>query len=145
MNKLWRRCLNVFIIVFTVLAVSYTFVGHAAKQSTQVSWNQYSDKAFKRASYEKRLVFLYGYVPWCHFCQRMQSTLNDPNVVSILSTRFVPIKINLEQETAIADQYDINAYPTIVIIDGNRNVVEKFSGYMSADSLAAKLNSISGR
>lgn len=138
----YRNMLIFFIAIFTL---SYSVIGDAARQnSQQINWHRYSEQAFKKAAYEKRLILLYGYVSWCHFCKRMQSTFQDPSVVQLINSRYIPVKVNLEQESTIANQYDISTFPTIIILDGKHNVVDKFSGYMPANSLVAKLQAVSG-
>jgi len=87
-----------------------------------------------RAKAENKLIFLDFYTTWCLPCRVM-----DDEVFSLASTgntmnkNFISYKVNAEKENGptLATVFEVYAYPTLLFLDGDGNVLERKDGSLS--------------
>jgi len=105
------------------------------------------------------------YTSWCGWCKVMdKKTFTDPEVVTYLNENYVLIKFNAEQREPITfkgETYEWTkrgrngtnqlalkmmsgraAYPTMVYLDENREVIQSVPGYKKPDQLLADLRKL---
>lgn len=108
----------------------------APTQSTlnYIPWDYSYENAMATARNQNKLVLMDFYTDWCGACKKMDSeTFVDPAVIAE-AQNFVTVKINAEQRTDLAQQYNVQAYPTFVIADGSGNVrYNEAGGYAPAN------------
>jgi len=108
-----------------------------------LSWSEVRAKAKK----ENKYIFLDIFATWCVPCKMMEKQVyaND-SVGAYFSSQFISVKVQMDQTKsdnamvrswyATADSlktaYDITAYPTILFLSPNGNIVLKSVGYSSA-------------
>lgn len=99
------------------------------------------EKAKKEAAKSGKLVFIDAYTDWCGPCKRMAATtFQDPEVGAFFNENFVNIKVEMEKDadgTEIAKRYRVSAYPTMLIVDGNGNLVKSVVGFKTKEQLMA--------
>lgn len=82
------------------------------------------------------------YADWCGPCRLLAPTLQR------LSTEFADrariVKVNIDREPELADQYQVESIPTLVFVAGGR-VVGRTSGVASEASLRNALSQLAGR
>ena len=79
--------------VAALLAV--VFFSPSVRASPPIPWQDWSDTVFDRARAEGRLVLLDLGAVWCHWCHVMEeTTYKDPEVVSLIQTRFVAVRVD---------------------------------------------------
>ena len=62
----------------------------------------------------------------------------------------VPVRVDSEEQVArgglkgaeLAERYNIDVYPTIVVIDGNGNEVARNSGFMPAEEFLSWIDAV---
>jgi thiol:disulfide interchange protein len=65
------------------------------------------------------------YTDWCRWCDSLDAnTYSDSLVISLLSDNIF-VKINAEVDTALADQFGVSGYPTIVIAKSNGEEIDR--------------------
>ena len=87
-----------------------------------------------QAKAENKLIFLDFYTTWCLPCRVM-----DEEVFSLASTGaaidkdFISYKINAEKGNGptLATVYNVYAYPTLLFLDADGNVLERKDGSLS--------------
>jgi thioredoxin-related protein len=133
-NNAMRKIKNVlFVLLF--LMVGFAHAG------TAIKWANYSKDAFAQAKKEHRLVLIYGKAEWCHWCQKMLSTTwADPAVVQLVTAHYVPVTVDIDSDDALAKQYDINATPTIILVDPNGKTLKFLPGYSTPQEMANDLS-----
>lgn len=134
-----------------ILSIGFMFVilmTSASSQSESEINFQHIDLTEAKAQAVKtgKYIFIDCYTDWCGPCKRMAATsFKDPRVAAVFNKQFINIKIEMEKdkdgpETAL--QYKIKAYPTLLIIDGQGNLVKQAIGMQSADGLIALAKSV---
>ncbi|MBC7417789.1 MAG: thioredoxin family protein [Pedobacter sp.] len=95
------------------------------------SWNL----AVKKAKLEQKLIFVDAYAIWCGPCKLLKSTtFKDANVAGFFNKNFVNLSIDMEkgEGLALSEKWQIDAYPTLMILDANGKLVLSSIGYLQA-------------
>jgi thiol:disulfide interchange protein len=97
-------------------------VAQAQPTLNYIPWDYSYENAMATARNQNKLVLMDFYTDWCGVCKKMDSeTFVNPAVIAE-AQNFVTIKINAEQRTDLAAQYNVSKYPTFIIADGSGNV-----------------------
>ena len=104
------------------------------------------EAAMKKSSKSGKLIFIDAYTDWCIPCKKMASTsFMDEEVGEVFNANFINLKVEMEKEAdgqQIAARYRVNSYPTLLIIDGDGNLVKQLIGFQSKDRLLALAESV---
>ena len=98
------------------------------------------EKAVQQAKKEQKLIFLDGYTTWCGPCKMLSSKIfPQEKVGTFFNANFVNAKVDMEkgQGIELAKKYNVRAYPTLLFIDENGEVVHTIVGSLSANELIA--------
>jgi thioredoxin-related protein len=93
----------------------------------------------------EKLGFLYFTTDWCGWCKKLQKdTFSDREFVEYTETHFVPYYVNAEKNAGpeLRTLYKVNAYPTVVIIDGEGRMIDMIIGYKLPEPYLAELKRI---
>ncbi|MCA9347597.1 thioredoxin family protein [Candidatus Saccharibacteria bacterium] len=82
----------------------------------------YSSSVIAETSGTKILFF---HAPWCPQCRSLESDINSKGVPSGVTI----IKVDYDSNQALRQQYGVTLQTTIVKIDDNGNLVDKFVAY----------------
>lgn len=85
-------------------------------------WNSILAKAGK----ENKIVFLDAYTTWCGPCKWMAAnTFTNEDVAEFFNQNFVNAKIDMEKGEGpeLAKRYGVNAYPTLLFVSSNGDLV----------------------
>ena len=86
---------------------------------------------------------------WCPSCKMMEdSTFVNPGVIE-KADRFIPVRIDVDRQKDIADEYKSNArkyggigIPNILFMTPRRRRLKHRIGYMDAAALTAVMDSV---
>ena len=132
MIRLFSLCL---LVLFT--ATSFTPAddeGGVGIKFTEARWAD----VLKQAKAQKKVIFLDAYASWCGPCKMLQKNVfTQKSVGDLFNKKFINVKMDMEkgEGLSLAQVYPLEAYPTLLFIDGNGRVVKKAIGYMPADDL----------
>jgi len=90
-------------------------------------------EALEQAKKEKKYVFLDIYATWCGPCKKLKKeTFKDEEVGDYYNKNFINIAIDGETEEGrkLMSFYNINSYPTLLIVDSDGKVKTRHSGFM---------------
>ncbi len=132
----------------TILAIAVTFSAltksHATPPKTKVGEKgitfieQDWDKALKQAKAEKKLVFLDIYATWCGPCKMLKkNTFTDDKVGDFFNKNFINVSVDGEKGVgpSLAQKFGIQAYPSLIVADGDGNPVLFTMGYIPPETL----------
>jgi len=108
--------------------------------------NKTFDQALKEARKSGKLIFIDAYTDWCGPCKRMAATsFKDPKVAAVYNKNFINLKVEMEKDKdgpELARRYRVKAYPTLLIVDANGDLVKQAIGMKNSDQLIALANSV---
>lgn len=100
------------------------------------------DAAFAAAREQHKPVFLYWGAVWCPPCHQLKSSVfNRPDFIA--KTRlFVPVYLDGDEAGAQkwGDTFRVTGYPTLVVLDDNRNEIMRIAGGMDLSQYANVLD-----
>lgn len=135
MRKMIQLFLFSTMTLGTSLLTAQTFnPSQSTVQSTpagQINWlNSYSDAVSSSQSTSKPIVILFTGTSWCPACMKLErDVIANPEFIRAVGDKFVFLKAEFPDysERAIKaspfkplmDQYGVNQYPTMVVINAN--------------------------
>jgi thioredoxin-like negative regulator of GroEL len=122
----WKTFLGV--IVLTVAAAAAR-----AGEEEAVKW-RYDYNAARREAQDKGLPLVLDFgTEHCFWCKRLDATtFQDPAVVRLMNGRFIPLKVDAEKESGLANYLRVQSYPTIVIAASDGKIYGTHEGYLDA-------------
>lgn len=96
------------------------------------------DEVLQKAATENQLVFIDVYATWCGPCKRMKATtFSNEALGGYLNDNFV--SATYDGETAegrkVMMRYQLNAYPSLLVLNEKGDLLTKFTGYHSVADL----------
>jgi thiol-disulfide isomerase/thioredoxin len=102
------------------------------------SWDDLLAKAKKQG----KPIFVDFYASWCGPCKMMDKyVFTDPTVGAYANLHYLAAKIDCEhgEGRTLAQQYEVSAYPTLVILKPDGTVIHRMVGMRDANGLLAEL------
>src|SRR5687768_8128996 len=100
-------------LVGCLLAFSCLFLAPGLVHAQEVKW-RYDYASARREAEAKGLPLVIDFgtsnCPWC--VKLDNTTLREPTIVQTINERFIPLKVDGEQERTLAQSLSIRSYPT---------------------------------
>jgi len=97
-------------------------------------------QAIIKAKAQKKLIFIDISAVWCPPCQMLKlKTFPNKKVGDFFNANFISLSFDGERGAGLklARDYQITAYPTLIILDSEGKAIIGTMGYMDADDLIA--------
>ncbi|GAB4123920.1 MAG: hypothetical protein Fur0027_01820 [Raineya sp.] len=93
------------------------------------------EEALQKAKKEERMLMINFYAAWCSSCRKMKTeTFSNVRVYTFYKSHFINIALNIEKEgKSLAEKYQVEAFPAMVFVDANGNVLQKVIGFKNVD------------
>ena len=138
-----QRAVPVWVIVAFAIAVIARIVSHHAATAPRsheslVTWVPIN-ASIQRASAQNKPIFYEFSADWCGPCQRMEKEVfNDAQLAARINQKLVPVHVidrlqedghNAPDVESLQQQYNVRAFPTIVIADANGHPLARMEGF----------------
>ena len=108
-----------------------------------IAWRDWSEDAFDAARSEDKPVLLTLGATWCHWCHVMDEVAySDPRVIDLANSRFIPVRVDVDQRPDISLRYNQGTYPSVAVLTPGGELLAG-RPYTPADEMAALLERIS--
>ena len=109
-----------------------------------VAWEENLDAALKRAKSEHKLVVLDLWAEWCGPCQKLKRDTFPSAQAQAALRKVVPVSIMVEtqdrtpnpQGMELAKRYQLEAYPTLIVLDASGKELRRHLGFMPPSEFA---------
>lgn len=143
LGALFTATLFSFVLAGCNRSGSMTEGGLAAK--TEIAWLTDYDAALAQARSDGKQVVIDFFATWCGPCKMMdRNTFADANVQKRVAD-FVPLKIDVDRQSEIAQRYGIEGLPTTMVIDTEGKPVTTAVGYLDPERFLKVLNGAGGQ
>ena len=123
--------------VIFIIVISIFFINNTKAQGINFSHDLY--ECIKKAKKENKLVFVDFYTSWCGPCKSLAKNIFPQSKVGdYFNPRFINCKIQCDDKGVgekLSKKYEIVAYPTLMFIDGEGNIIHSMAGAPGADGL----------
>lgn len=102
-------------------------------------------EALAQAKAENKLVFVDCYTSWCGPCKMLaRQTFPAQSVGEYMNPRFVSLQIDMEKGEGIelAKLWNVDAYPTMVILDAEGNVKGRVVGFYRPEQFLEEIKKL---
>ena len=96
------------------------------------------DEALRQAKLQKKYIFVDAYATWCGYCKLLKAqTFTDERAAEFYNSNFVNLSIDMEkgQGPALAQQWQISAYPTLIVFNADGKPVLGTAGFLKPGEL----------
>jgi hypothetical protein len=134
-RPVWRRR---SFTTFWLAVASSVWAGTA--QPAEIAWRKDVQAAAREAAARRKSILIMVKARWCGPCHQMlQQSWSNPSVVARVNADFIPLLIDADEQAALIQQLNVNAFPTTLILDSSQRVVDRATGFQSAGQLNARL------
>ena len=114
-----------------------------------IKWGNNLDVAFAIASKSDKIIMIDFMAEWCPPCKKMDNTtFSNTNIINKI-TEFIPVRIDVDKQNNIAEEYNGNArkyggigIPNILFLDKEKNIIRQIVGFHNVDQLMGIMDSV---
>ena len=113
-----------------------------------IKWSNNLDAAFTIASNSNKLIMIDFMAEWCPPCKEMdKKTFSNPNIIK-KSNEFVPVRIDIDKQPKVAEDYNGNArkYGGIgipnIFLDKEKKIIRHIVGFHDVNQLMGIMDSV---
>ncbi len=102
-------------------------------QFEQGSW----EAILAKAKAEDKIIFLDAYASWCGPCKMMdRDVFSQKEAAKFYNKHFINARIDMEkgEGKTLSDKYEVQAYPSLLFIDGSGELVHRAVGYHDVEA-----------
>ena len=101
------------------------------------------EAALVKAGETDRMVVIDFFATWCGPCKMMdKETWPQEDVVAWVGKHAILIKIDVDQEEAVAKEFNVTAMPTVVFLKADKSEISRFVGGYPASEFISFANKV---
>ena len=129
---------NLSSVVIAVAAMICSSVGAA-----EIPWSTNIEESLHRAAANGQPVLMEFTADWCVFCKKMEkNTFPNPQVTHKISSNFVAVRVDADQNKALVKDLGIKGLPAILIVSPDLKVIKRISGFQTPEALVKQLDEV---
>lgn len=114
-----------------------------ADGADSIAWRDWNEQAFYDARADDKPVLLTMGATWCHWCHVMdEQAYSDRRVIDLVNSRFIPVRVDVDQRPDISLRYNQGTYPSVVFLSGDGQFIAG-RPYTPADEMVSVLQQVS--
>ena len=114
-----------------------------------IKWDNNLDSAFTTASTSDKLIMIDFMAEWCPPCKEMdKKTFSNVQIIK-KSNEFIPVRIDVDKQKNIAEEYNGNArkyggigIPNILFLDKEKKIIRHIVGFHDVNQLMGIMDSV---
>lgn len=111
----------------TILTVLTSVIGFAAM--AQIAWISDFKHAQTLAHQSNKLILLDFWAVWCGPCKTMDDKLWYSDEMKNLSSKVIPVKVDVDRAVTLARNYNASSIPMVLIVDASGAVIWRKVGF----------------
>lgn len=128
LKRCWIICVQLIIVSF-----------YSGAQTIQFGEADFTTVMDAAKSQQRNVLFYFTH-PYCAPCKIMERTVfNQPDIVKLVEESTIPVKVDCVDEKpfarAIQKRFEINRFPTLLIVDTAGNILDESNGFMDKEEL----------
>ena len=124
--------------VLITAAALLVLAGSTRLPAGEFEWRRDYAAAYYEAGREQKPMLIHVSARWCAPCHRMLGeTYADRQVSAVLGDRFVPLMLDADADAEWIERLGIESVPTVLVVNADRRVIHRLSGFQSAEDLRA--------
>jgi thioredoxin-like negative regulator of GroEL len=135
------------LLVIVIVFASVALVVGASKlfaPKELVPWQSDLRAARDLSAKTKKPVLAYFTAEWCGPCQEMRRSVFSDHAVADAASKFIPVRIDVDRQSQLAQQFQIEAMPTFVLISPSGQIIRSQMGAMDSRQFIRWLGSQQG-
>lgn len=113
-------------IRYLILAFTFFFSQNAF---SEILWFRDIQMAKAISMEEGKLILVDFWATWCGPCKDMDSKLWNSEEFKMISENFVPLKIDIDRNRALATKYQVSSIPKVLIMNAHGEVIYEETGF----------------
>lgn len=110
---------------------------------SEIIWGNNLSAALESAAKENKLLFIAFSNHDCKMCMKMEeSTLSEDIVKDYFDSKLILLRFRSSKNPEKYLRFKVTETPTYIVIDTNGKESMRFTGYVSAEGLIGKLQSV---
>jgi thioredoxin-related protein len=119
-----------------VAVATFTCAGPIAglfqSQSNEIQWRTDLNEAHEQAVLENRPMLIVFDADWCKYCDKMENkTFSDSIVSNYVNDKFIPVHLNLKDNTKVAEILEIDRIPCTIALSPRADLLGRVVGYVN--------------
>lgn len=131
MNQSLRPVWGIFLILCAVVGVAT--LAKALRPKEIVPWRTDFAAATAEAKRDGKPVFAYFTAVWCGPCQTLTHTTWADRKVDDALRGYVPVKVDIDRNPALAEKYGVRAVPTLAVLGDEGQPLRQTEGALPAE------------
>ena len=124
-----------------IVAVAAMFCGPAS--AAEIPWSTNIEESLHRAAANGQPVLMEFTADWCVFCKKMEkNTFPNPQVTHVISSNFVAVRVDADQNKSLVKDLGIKGLPAILIVSPDLTVLKRISGFQTPEALVKQLDEV---